>query len=596
MSTMDTEIVLGDELEEVVQGAELGAGGRQCTAFVLDVSEDMFQRRPGGDYYAKEALTKIRDHLNHIALNGRTTEFVTVLFMNTPVGESATNQIITYYECDNVTAELVMGINQMLDEEDDFKTAFTNQYGSEWGQADIAEVFYTCSRQFEKISNRPSPDNRVFFYSRNYDPIAATDIDALNHLNHRMATYEQKFHVAAVLLDLKPGNQPSAYWDMVDKSYKHRTQEINPSSEFFDALLRTSARIPFVLGDGLEIAVAAYNLVLEKKTPTHVTLDAKSNEVTERAPQFFKKPAANPNAPFSADGEAADGPMEEVSKDQDFGYRTDFGHRMILLHEAEKQSLDRVEPAGIRLIGFKPMSCLKPSHRMGHSTYLYPMEDMIVGSRHVYNALYRSCLDKNCFALVRATLRALSTPKVCALIPQLGPKSGRRAEETADEEAKEDDEEPSQVDKYLYEGFHLVELPYFQQKRSMEVQYADPKRQKGDFDAEPRQAVKNLVTKLTRDFTPDAYLNPVQQHHYAMVESLALKTDGEEALARAQARCQCRPFFEDPELREDTLEDVNEILQVVEGNDTARAKLDRAKRQGQVFPNGQRVDVKRARK
>lgn len=66
------------------------------------------------------------------------------------------------------------------------------------------------------------------------------------------------------------------------------------------------------------------------------------------------------------------------------------------------------------------MSCLKTSHRMGPSQYIFPQDDRVEGSSTLYKALYKRCLERDLFILVRYTLRKNTMPKMAALVPQRG--------------------------------------------------------------------------------------------------------------------------------------------------------------------------------
>lgn len=97
------------------------------------------------------------------------------------------------------------------------------------------------------------------------------------------------------------------------------------------------------------------------------------------------------------------------------------------------------------------MSCLKISHRMGPSQYVFPQDDKIERSSKLYKALYKKCLERDLFVLVRYTLKTNTTPKLAALVPQKG----------------ETTSETEENDGVNYEGFHLVTLPFSEDKRDL---------------------------------------------------------------------------------------------------------------------------------
>lgn len=88
---------------------------------------------------------------------------------------------------------------------------------------------------------------------------------------------------------------------------------------------------------------------------------------------------------------------------------------------------------------------------MGPSQYVFPQDDKIERSSKLYKALYKKCLERNLFILVRYTLKSNTTPKLAALVPQRGDQA--------------DDSEPGEG--VRYEGFHLVTLPFSEDKRDL---------------------------------------------------------------------------------------------------------------------------------
>jgi hypothetical protein len=137
--------------------------------------------------------------------------------------------------------------------------------------------------------------------------------------------------------------------------------------------MRALANIPFLLGEGTEISVSAYPLVLERKISAPVKVDRKNNEVVERTAYFTKIPETkNPFAALHNNGEAEE-PEDVPEGDRltlaqgKLNRKTELGGKEITLTGSEWESLRRVEKPAIWLVGFKPMSCLKESHRMGSS-------------------------------------------------------------------------------------------------------------------------------------------------------------------------------------------------------------------------------------
>lgn len=64
------------------------------------------------------------------------------------------------------------------------------------------------------------------------------------------------------------------------------------------------------------------------------------------------------------------------------------------------------------------------------------------------------------------------------------------------------------IELHSYEGFHAVQLPLQQNKRSLQEEYAKESRQLADPDAPVPAFVSSFVDKLTSNYTPEQFLNP----------------------------------------------------------------------------------------
>ena len=75
------------------------------------------------------------------------------------------------------------------------------------------------------------------------------------------------------------------------------------------------------------------------------------------------------------------------------------------------------DAVGMKLMGFKPRSCLKVFHNIKHSYFIYPDEKRIVGSASVSDALIKEMLADDKIAIVRFIPRDNSVVRFCALVP-----------------------------------------------------------------------------------------------------------------------------------------------------------------------------------
>ena len=74
--------------------------------------------------------------------------------------------------------------------------------------------------------------------------------------------------------------------------------------------------------------------------------------------------------------------------------------------------------AGIRLIGFKPLACLRTYHQLRNSSFVYPDEAKRPGSATAFIALHDRLLHRDLFALCSFVRSRGAEPRLVALVPQ----------------------------------------------------------------------------------------------------------------------------------------------------------------------------------
>ncbi|CAD5208877.1 unnamed protein product [Bursaphelenchus xylophilus] len=564
---MDDEYQEHDE--SFAEDATLAESGRKCTIFVVDVSEAMLKKRSDGKTYLNEAFRRLASHLNYLALNSSLREFVSVIFLNAPP-DNAQNGIYVMYKMDNVTVELNDTIYH-LSIADDLAKEFSDLYGSGSSQSDISELIFSCRRCFSDIGN--VAQKRVIFYSYNYDPYddPFTKAKHLELVAKRMAKVETDIHFAANLIDFPLGEKPDDFWDTIDPGYKYRKHPIEPTTEFIEASLRSAAVVPFQLGGSVEMAVSCYYICHERHKPSSAWLDAETNEVVERKGFLADEGPAEDEEFVSISAQISQNPRPIEDGEQpelsELEWKTAIGTTEIYLNRQERDLLGRIESPNIRLLGFKPISELKDSWRMGESVYLYPLDKVVTGSQNLYRSLYESCLKKQVFALARCTFRSNTTAKLYALLPQkASPREG---------------EEFKPVDLHRYEGFHAVKLPLKQNKRDLNCEFEKETRQLIDPMTKPSSVISSLVDNLTEDYTPELFFNPQVQSYNRLIESLAMKYSFDKCQKLAKEVDQHKAWFDvkDKDFVEKELARISTVL----AKDPEDEKLARKRKQGTKY-------------
>lgn len=175
----------------------------------------------------------------------------------------------------------------------------------------------------------------------------------------------------------------------------------------------------------------------------------------------------------------------------------------VMFSTDELSQIKKVSNGQLRLLGFKPLECLKEYHNLKPSTFLFPSDEEIVGSTCIFVALHRSMLRLKRYAV--AFYGNSAHPQLVALVAQ--------------------DEIMSSSGQVEPPGMHMIYLPY-----SDDIRY--PEELHTSEDAVPRatdeqiQKSSNLLRRLDlKDFSVCQFSNPALQRHYGILEALALGED-----------------------------------------------------------------------
>ncbi|KAF8732088.1 hypothetical protein HU200_016048 [Digitaria exilis] len=191
----------------------------------------------------------------------------------------------------------------------------------------------------------------------------------------------------------------------------------------------------------------------------------------------------------------------------------------------ELSEVKRVSSHHLRLLGFKPLDCLKDYHNLRPSTFIYPSDEHIFGSTRVFVALHSSMLRLGRFAL--AFYGNPTRPQLVALVAQTNkPKMGGVLQKII-----------MQIHLYkmthicLYSGqvespgMHMIYLPYSDDIRYPEEVHLTSDDAPRATDEQIKKA-SNLLKRIDlKDFSVSHFANPGLQRHYGILEALALGED-----------------------------------------------------------------------
>ncbi|KAI7725815.1 hypothetical protein M8C21_031772 [Ambrosia artemisiifolia] len=180
----------------------------------------------------------------------------------------------------------------------------------------------------------------------------------------------------------------------------------------------------------------------------------------------------------------------------------------------ELSEIKRVSTGNLRLLGFKPLSCLKDYHNLKPSLFVCPSDEEVMGSTCTFIALHRSMIRLKRFAV--AFYGSSSRPQLVALVAQ---------EEIIDGGGQI---EPP--------GMHMIYLPYSDDIRPIEEArnsfwfncdnlHADTSGVPLATDDQIQKAAVLVKRVDLKDFSVCQFSNPALQSHYALVQAMALDED-----------------------------------------------------------------------
>jgi ATP-dependent DNA helicase 2 subunit 1 len=159
----------------------------------------------------------------------------------------------------------------------------------------------------------------------------------------------------------------------------------------------------------------------------------------------------------------------------------------------------------IRIIGFKPISCLPLWANTNKATFIYPSEADYVGSTRVFSALHQKLIKSQKMGLVWFIARRNASPILSALIP-------------AEEKTNNDG------DQAMPPGLWLIPLPFADDIRQFPDQAEKPLVTTDELTDKMRIIVEQL--QLPKGvYDPAKYPNPELQWFYRILQAMALEDD-----------------------------------------------------------------------
>ncbi|KAK1311205.1 ATP-dependent DNA helicase 2 subunit KU70 [Acorus calamus] len=483
---------------------------KEFVVYLVDASPKMFlpaSKEVGkGKTHFHVAISCISQSLKTQIIN-RSYDEVSICFFNTREKKNL-QDLSGVYVFDVMDREFLdRPTARLIKEFDNVEETFMKEIGSQYGiNADAREnslynALWVAQALLRKGSIKTSA-KRMLMFTNEDDPfgkiVGAAKADMIRTTLQR-AKDAQDLGISFELLPLSMPddefNVSRFYADMIGLEGNEVTQFLPSAGEKLEDMTdqlrkrmfkkRKVKGITFFIANGISIEVNSYALIRPTLPGAITWLDSVTNLPLKSERSFI-----------CADTGAL---LQEPAK-LVFPYKS----KNIKFSTEELSELKRVSSGHLRLLGFKPLSCLKDYHNLRPSTFIFPSDEEIIGSTRIFIALHCSMLRLGRFAL--AFYGSSSHPQMVALVAQ--------------------EEITSSSGQVEPPGMHMIYLPYSDDIRHVEEYH------RVDNDAAP-QATEDQIKKASvllkrinlKEFSVCQFANPALQRHYGILQALALDED-----------------------------------------------------------------------
>lgn len=484
----------GEEGEDENGESSWDFGGRTASIFLIDTAKEMFEA-PSDAPEDEEPPFKRAVRAAHATLMRKVVssdhDLSAVVLFNTKETKNPIDfaHVYVLQELERPGAEKILMLEKLLEMDDN---KFNKTYGHST-DASLQDALRVCQSVFSKCTSRLAGQSILLFTCRD-NPHAADD------QKQRQARQKAKdLKEAGIVLEIlhmgKTFDVNKFYKDLIipdededDEDSQEKITLADPTSRFeelmermrrLDHKQRTTGRVMFTLAPGVDMSVGVYTAVRKMTKPYKMKLWKSTNEEL----RYMKKE-------FLED-------TGELLMPSDYVKYQVYGGKSIKFTLDEARSINKVYDPGMKLLGFKPISSLKPYYHVKPANFIYPDEKSVKGSNKMFAALLDRCLARKMAAIVRLIARQGSSVSYAALIPQ----------------QEELDDKNSQI---TPPGFIACHLPFADDFRKIQL------KNLVRATTDQVDAAKAVIKKLHFKYAPENFDDPVLQTHWRNIEALAL--------------------------------------------------------------------------
>ena len=376
----------------------------------------------------------------------------------------------------------------------DHKQFLLENFPSSKKEISLNDALWICQTEFKNFDAK-NFNRRIFLFTENDNPM-------VNDHNERMKTLQRGKDMleSDIILELfpmsvnRPFDMKKFFSDIIPQNNEDliltrencmdRIKELNKRIRQKEFKKRRLGKCPFFLTKDVKVLVNIYSSLRKAVKPTSHFIEAKNN-----------KQLALINNMICKDTGAI------LYPNQIGTYHIYGGYKVVFTKE-DMKNIKNIDNYGMKLMGFKDKTSIKPYYNIRSSYFIYPDENLTEGASELFDALIKQLLAKDKVAIVKFISREGTTVRFCALYPQ---------KEMFDED--------------LFQtppGFNLVFLPYADDIRSLDEIIKKQNIEAENLNADQFEAAKKLIKRMNFDFDSRNFENPTLQNFYATLQALAL--------------------------------------------------------------------------
>ncbi|GMY32211.1 ATP-dependent DNA helicase 2 subunit KU70 [Fagus crenata] len=482
---------------------------KELLVYLVDASPKMFSTTcisedQNNESHFHIAVSCIAQSLRTQIIN-RSYDEVAICFFNTREKKNLQDLsgvfVFSVAERENLDRPTARLIKEFDCIEDRFMKEIGSQYGIISGTREnsLYNALWVAQALLRKGSAKTA-DKRILIFTNDNDPFGhikgATKID-MTRTTLQRAKDAQDLGISIELLPLSRPNEEFNvslfYADLIGLEGDDLAQFLPSVAEKLEDMKdqlrkrmftkRIVRKIAFSIANGLSIELNTYALIRPTIPGAITWLDSVSNRPLKTERSFI----------CSDTGALVQEPLKRCQP---------YKNENIKFSVEELSEIKRVSTGHLRLLGFKPLSCLKDYHNLRPSTFIFPSDEEVFGSTCIFIALHRSMLRLKRFAV--AFHGSSSHPQLVALIAQ--------------------NEIISHGGQVEPPGMHMIYLPYCEDIRHVEELYSDSNGATPKATDDQIKKATALMKRIDlKDFSVCQFSNPALQRHYAVLQALALE-------------------------------------------------------------------------